>query len=89
MEVLLTYRVVEVAFYTFEHILALADESDPVALQTYMNDYASTEAHSFVGYRRQTAVEASTDKVLQFSTCAFPSADGTRFAVIGALVGKE
>lgn len=84
----LEYRIACACVYVCDHIPWVIRAGGEGTLQRYM-EYALDPGVDANFVRDVGAVEASSDRIVQFSTCTFPSSTEYRYMVTGVLVGER
>lgn len=82
------YKIACACPYVGDHVISLIKASDSEALQRYMT-FAMNPGVDSRFIRDVGEVDADVDRIVQFSTCTFPSSSEYRYVVTGVLVGEE
>lgn len=85
---ILTYRIVSAYQYDDRHIMNSFDFTDEAVVQKYFNYVANPDA-LIVNAREGVSLSASTDKIVQLSTCVSGSYSDRRYIVSGVLVDDQ
>lgn len=86
---ILTYRVVAAYKYDNRHILNSFDFADPAVLQQYYDAVLNPDS-LVLNVREGATLDATTDKILQLSTCMLDEFHGSsRYIVTGVLIDDQ
>lgn len=84
----LEYRIACEGPYVGDHILSVIKAGPEGSLQKYMTYAIDPQMESF-RVRDLREIDATKDRIVQFSTCMFPSSGEYRYMVTGLLVNEE
>ncbi|WP_253904636.1 class B sortase [Adlercreutzia sp. ZJ473] len=85
---ILTYRIISAYQYDDRHILNSFNFSDPAVTQSYF-DYVANPDALICNVRPDVKLDASTDKIVQLSTCVSGSSSSNRRYIVSGVLTDD